>query len=124
EAVIASASGQIGFLQQLTDNKIVLRRAVERIDARPYYVRDPGRPPMTEYQALAIDRYPAAMSMAEVMDRTSVFYYFVRKDLEENPGGEFETAVISVRNRARTILEQAAGITVNTLTGFESLVRS
>src|SRR2546425_5251948 len=50
EVVITSASGQIGFLQQLTDNKAVLRAAVERIKARPYYVRDTERPPMTEYQ--------------------------------------------------------------------------
>jgi VWFA-related protein len=122
EAAIASASGEIGFLQQLTDNKFVLRRAVERIAARPYSVRDPGRPPMTEYQALAIDQYPMAMSPANV-DRNSVFGFFIAKEIEETQT-DFETAAISVRNRARIIVQQAANITTNTLSGFESLVHS
>ena len=52
EASITSASGQIGFLQQLTDQKAVLRAALERVKYRPYSVRDFDRPPMTEYQAL------------------------------------------------------------------------
>src|SRR3989442_9294841 len=51
EAAVTSASGQIGFLQQLTDNKAVLRQAVDRLRARPYSIRDGERPPMTEYQA-------------------------------------------------------------------------
>ena len=54
EAAIASASGQIGFLQQLTDNKTVLRMALERLKLNPYTVRDFERPTMTEYQALLI----------------------------------------------------------------------
>src|SRR5882762_7968988 len=44
EAAIASANGQIGFLQQLTDNKTVLRAALERLKMRPYSVRDVERP--------------------------------------------------------------------------------
>ncbi len=56
EAGITSASGQIGFLQQLTDNKSVLRAAIERLKIRPYFVSDSERPSMTEYQALAVER--------------------------------------------------------------------
>ena len=48
EAAIASASGQIGFLQQLTNNKSVLRAALARLKLRPYSVRDLERPTMTE----------------------------------------------------------------------------
>lgn len=54
---VTSASGQIGFLQQLSDNKDVLHAAVDRLKARSYYVRDQRRPPMSEYQALQIDRH-------------------------------------------------------------------
>src|SRR6185436_18249647 len=57
EAAIASASGQIGFLQQLTDNKTVLRMALERLKVRPYSIRDFERPTMTEYQALLVSNY-------------------------------------------------------------------
>ena len=44
EAAITSASGQIGFLQQLTDQKAVLRAALQRLKYRPYSVRDFDRP--------------------------------------------------------------------------------
>ena len=57
EVAIASASGQIGFLQQLTDNKTVLRNALQRMTFQPYHVLDSERPMMTEYHALLIDRY-------------------------------------------------------------------
>ncbi|MCA1557559.1 MAG: VWA domain-containing protein, partial [Acidobacteria bacterium] len=53
---IASASGQIGFLQQFTDNKEVLRAALARLVYKSYEARDMQRPPMTAYQALLIDR--------------------------------------------------------------------
>src|SRR5262245_7122334 len=38
-AAIVSASGQIGFLQQFSNNKEVLRSAVDRLLPRPYDVR-------------------------------------------------------------------------------------
>jgi len=44
---LRSVSGQIGFLQQLTDNKTVLRAAVERLKFRSYSVTDFERPPMS-----------------------------------------------------------------------------
>lgn len=75
EVAIASASGQIGFLQQLTDNKAVLRRALERIKLRPNSVRDLDRPPMTEYQALLIEKY----------DR-DVTAFFIQETIRNNPG--------------------------------------
>ena len=56
---IYSASGRIGFFQQFTDNKDVLRAAVARIGQVPYVVTDYGRNAsgtMTEYAALAIER--------------------------------------------------------------------
>jgi VWFA-related protein len=123
EAVITSASGQIGFLQQLTDNKAVLRAAIDRIKARPYYVRDTERPPMTEYQALLIDRSPMVIAPTGI-NLGGVFEYFVQKASEDTGGGDYEAAVLHVRNRARQILQQASGITVNTLDGLKALIRS
>jgi VWFA-related protein len=54
QVAISSASGQIGFLQQLTDNKIVLRAAAERLKPLPQNANDLQDPPMSEYLALAI----------------------------------------------------------------------
>jgi VWFA-related protein len=55
---ITSASGQLGFLQQLTSDKKVLTLAIERLKYRSYDVTDVGGggPPMTEYQAYAIEQ--------------------------------------------------------------------
>ena len=55
EAAITSSSGQIGFLQQLTDDKRVLHAATDRLLARSYTTRDSERPPMSEYQARLIE---------------------------------------------------------------------
>ncbi len=122
ESGITSASGQIGFLQQLTDNKTVLRAAIERLKMRPYFVSDSERPSMTEYQALAVER-----------NNRDVIDYFVdelMKDLPNlstiaAPGGlPRGRAEQHVRDRARTMLQQAAAISISSLSGLDSLVRS
>lgn len=113
EAVITSASGQIGFLQQLTDNRTVLRAALARLKVRQYTVSDFDRPPMTEYQALLIDNY----------DR-DVTAYFVEETLKNNPLMRPDTAVNLVKTRSRSLLLQASSVTVATLAGLEDLVRS
>jgi VWFA-related protein len=122
EAGITSASGQIGFLQQLTDNKSVLRAAIERLKIRPYFAGDSERPAMTEYQALAIER-----NNRDVID---FFVDQIMKDLPSlstiaAPGGlPRGRAEQQVRDRARTLLQQAAAISTNSLSVLESLVRS
>jgi VWFA-related protein len=56
QSVIASATGQLGFLQQLTDNREVMKAAIDRLRTQPsLLLQSAERPPMTEYQALAID---------------------------------------------------------------------
>ena len=112
EAAVTSASGTIGFLQQITDNKTVLKTALEKIVARPYNVRDVERPPMTEYQALLISNND--------MDVTN---FFVAETLKNNPGLMPEQALNIVQTRSRTILQLASNITQNTLAGLETLVR-
>ncbi len=113
EVSIASASGQIGFLQQLTDQKAVLRAALQRVKYRPYTVRDFDRPAMTEYQALQIENR-----------NVDVFEYFVEQVLRDNPMLGRQTAENMVRSRATTILQQASVVTRNSLIGLNELVKS
>jgi VWFA-related protein len=122
EAGITSASGQIGFLQQLTDNKTVLGAAIERLKIRPYFVSDSERPSMTEYQALAVER-----------NNRDVIDYFVDELMKDLPnlstiaapaGMPRGRAEQHVRDRAHTILQQAAAISTNSLSGLETLIRS
>lgn len=73
QAVIATASGQLGFLQQLTGDRDVLRLAIERLTYRPFSSADTiTSPTMNEYQAVAIENG----------DREALSY-FVDKQCEE-----------------------------------------
>ena len=56
QVAITSTSAQLGFLQQLTNDKTVLRQAIERLRPRAVDYSDGARPPMTEYQAWAIEQ--------------------------------------------------------------------
>ena len=113
QAAIASATGQIGFLQQLTSDRTVLRAALDRLKVRTYSVRDMERPPMTEFQATLIERN----------DR-DVLEFFVNETIRNNPGMSRDTAASIVQGRARTMLAQGAVFNTNTLLGLERLVRS
>jgi VWFA-related protein len=141
QVAVASASGQIGFLQQFTDNKTVLRAAVARLNHRPYTVSDSGATmTMTEYNALRIDQG----------DKDPLEYYATQLLKETNfkipgadgvgppPGGPVgqplppprsfgmtrESAERMVKERANNMLKQAGAVTNNTLLGLESLMRS
>jgi VWFA-related protein len=113
EVAIASSSGQIGFLQQLTNIRTVLRRASQRITLRSSGVRDNDRPLMTEYHATLIDRY----------DR-DILAFFIEETRKLNPFLTEEAAEAQVRMRSRFILQQGAETTTHTLSGLEGLIRS
>ena len=112
EAVVVSASGQVGFLSQLTDNKAVLRAAASRINTRPYVVRDGQSPVMTEIHASAIEH-----------NDIGVQDFFVENVLRENPFLKREIAESQVQSRARNILQQSNAVALNTLYTLASVVR-
>lgn len=141
QVAIASASGQIGFLQQFTDNKAVLRAAIGRLNHRPYTITDSGATmTMTEYTALRVDQG----------DRDAIEYYATQLLKETNvkipgagglgpprggPVGQApreglsfgmtrESAERMIKERANVMLKQAGAVTNNTLLGLESLMRS
>ena len=113
QAAIASATGQLGFLQQLTNDRTILKLAIDRLNPRSYSVRDLERPPMTEYEALLIDR----------LDR-DVLDFFVNETIRQNPGITRDAAAAIVRGRALAIQSQAARFNQNTLDGLQRLVKS
>ncbi|MDT5262235.1 MAG: hypothetical protein QOC61_1239 [Acidobacteriota bacterium] len=112
EAAVVSASGQVGFLQQLTDNKAVLRAATARINTRPYFTRDGQNPLMTEVHAAAIER-----------NDNNVLDYFIDYILRENPMMKREMAQSMVESRAHVIIQQSDSISLNTLYSLQSVVR-
>lgn len=105
---IASTSGQLGFLQQLTDNKAVLNAAVERLHVRQLTAS--GRteyPPMSEYHALLIEQHDS-----DLLD------YFIDALLRENPNLPRQTAATMVTSRASGLLKEASSITTRTMNTF------
>ncbi len=112
QLMIASTSGQVGFLQQFTDNKMVLREAVSRLSYKQRTARDLQSPPMSEYQALLIDR-----------NDSDVLNYYVERYMRDFPGTDRNTAAEQVRTRARTQLSLAASVTKISLSTLDSLTR-
>lgn len=130
QVAITSTSGQVGFLQQLTDNKLVLRAAIARLKSSTQALKDNSFPPMTESLALGIEVYN---------DRDVIKYYVDAMMTETtpttrlNPNTRGESNMIGdpaaitetmVKSRAQRILQQAYHLTRNTLSSLESLARS
>jgi VWFA-related protein len=122
QVVITSASGQIGFLQQFTDDKVVLRAAVARLNYRAVNKSDMDDPPMSEYTALKIregDESAISFYVSEVMKQNSVR---IRGELIQMVTPQ--AARNLVIQRAHEIVAEAAPATDNTLILFEGLMRT
>ena len=123
QAAIVSTRSAPGFLQQLTNNKEVLHAAINRLSYHLNMLSDGQRPPMSEFQALAIEHN----------DRDALSYFVDEqaKEMGSRPqpvsavgGRGAGPAEDMVRARASAILEQAISITTDTLATLESLVHS
>lgn len=112
QVAISAASGQIGFLQQLTNNKTVLRTAVERLTIQPQQMPDGQRPPMSEFLAQAI----TALRDVDVIN-----YYKEQLIKDGVPPQAAEQLVLS---RAQQIIQQATAFTRNTFFSLEGLART
>ena len=124
---ILTASGQVGFLEQFTNNKAVLDTALGRLVPRPYDARgytSGGTAKMTEFMAFqlntgktdkkVLDAYVGeCMKGANTFKKTKEVLAIIRSACETE-----------VKNSARAILMQAAQITQNTYNSLESAMRS
>lgn len=107
---ITSSSGQIGFLQQYTNNREVLKMAVARLSFRDFGARDIEQPIMTQGQALLIDQ-----------GDKDVLAYFVAQTIKMTHAPA--AAAATVKRRARILLQQAANLSKATLSTLETLAR-
>lgn len=126
---IASASGQIGFLQQFTNNKVVLDAAMGRLTPRPYDVRGygTGSTRMTEYLALSIQQ-------SKSDNKVQAFFIgeCLKQGMPSKRSAGYGSAIAvlkvacenQVKNSARAVLMQAGSITLNMYSTLELLMRS
>ena len=119
QVAITSSSGQIGFLQQFTEDKDALHSAVARLNYRTNTKLDMENPPMSEYIALKIREG----------DEQTITYY-TQQILIQNCSAAFgctvspQSARLQVLNRARQLVTMASPDTADTLRLLEGLMRS
>jgi VWFA-related protein len=125
---IASATGQIGFLQQFTSNKEVLRAALARVNTQPSDERTSGmgNTPMSEFTAMLIESKPDSR-------QNNVMAVYIEECLKQSgsAGGDRRAALALrancerlVKSNARTILTQRGFATERMYDSLESLMRS
>jgi len=114
-AALFTASNQLGFLQQLSDNKSVLRRALARLHFTTETVRDQSRPAMSEAQANAIE-----------MNDPNMLGYFIDQTVAAEGLNAADRAMAEqiVRHRATALAQISAEFTARTLTTLRRLVSS
>ena len=110
---VVSTSGQIGFLQQLTNNKAVLREAISRLNSKFN--------PETTASKVSISEVDATL-VANHGDR-GLFSYLMEATLREFQTGPINAFTI-VTNRVRQINAQSRLAEIDTLSRLESLMRS
>lgn len=111
---VVSTSGQIGFLQQLTDNKAVLREAIGRLTAKlnPEAIASQVR--ISEVDA----------NMIANRGNRALFAYLVEATMKEFQMQSPLGAINIVKNRVQQINAQAKFVELETLARLESLIRS
>jgi VWFA-related protein len=125
---IVSARGQIGFLQQFTNNKEVLEAALARVNAQPSEERTQGmgNTPMSEFTAFTIDSKPNSR-------QNSVMTVYVEECLKQTgaPRSDRRSAEVLrlscenlVKSNARAIVTQTGHATERMYDSLEGLMRS
>lgn len=119
---IVTSTGQLGFLQQFTDNKAVLRAAVARLRNIPPPVHDAEQPPMSDFIATRIangDRQAAGFYITKVQEG-----FFSKNNAGNNPAINSNAIYEMVKTRATNITKQMESVTNGSLSALERLVNT
>ena len=129
QVAIVSASGQIGFLQQFTNNSGVLRAAISRIKPRAKVVQDSETVAMSEYVAYRIaqgDRAALTFYTNEMLRSTQFTYALPKyggKGAGYQAGSEPEQVERMVMRRAEAMVGQSIQASLASLSALESFLR-
>src|ERR1044072_767585 len=118
QVIIIAASGNLGFLQQFTNNKTVLRAALAKLRVIPNTYRDTDQPPLPEYVAVRIlndDKQAAGLYVDKMLES-----YNTKKSTTL----QYAAALDMVKQRANNIVSGMAAATKNTLSSLENLLLS
>lgn len=119
--LIVSASGQVGFLQQFTNNKAVLRAALARLKYFPASLKDTDTPPMPDHMAIRIlggDRDAAEYYIVKIIEGMKSSVNGVAMRVDRN--AVYET----VKQRANNIVANLASVSDATLLSLDNLIKT
>lgn len=114
QVAITSPSGQIGFLQQFSNDKLALQSAVARLNYRTATKTDMERPPMSEYIAAKIREG----------DEQTITYYV--QEIQKQScfrGGNQLICTVSPQSAKQLVLQRAQQITVESAPSTDSTLR-
>ena len=122
---IVSTSGQIGFLQQLTDDPVVLREAIARLSYKQNPEGYAGHTRISEYAASRVAEGGDRRLFAYLMESVKVEYGMglgsLRGDHSNDSAGQARRLL---QSRVSQINAQSKAATSDTLTVFQSLIDS
>ncbi|MDX6576791.1 MAG: hypothetical protein QOE96_2744 [Blastocatellia bacterium] len=122
---IVSTSGQIGFLQQLTDNPAVLRAAVSRLTDKRHPEGYAGKTRITEYMASQIADAHNAQLFAYLMESVKIENGMGLGALRGSHGNDSAgQAERLLKSRVSQISAQSRADTSNTIGVMTSLMQS
>ncbi len=110
---VVSTSGQIGFLQQLTDNKAVLREAISRLNSKYNPEATASKVSISEVDANLVSNH----------GDQGLFSYLIEATMKEFQIDALNAYTI-VTNRVRQINSQSSLAELDTLSRLESFMRS
>lgn len=125
QVAIVSTSGQIGFLQQLTDNRTVLHTAIARLNYKMNPEAYTGKTRISEFAASQIEDYGNRQLYAYLLESVKV-------EQQMGPGSRHGDHTIAasysaapvVKNRVQQVNAQGRMTTADTLDALEGLIFS
>jgi len=121
QVAITSSSGQIGFLQQFSNDRVALRSAVARLNYRTSTKFDMEQPPMSEYIAMKIRDGDEATINSYITELQKQNCFKSRAEVICTMSHQSMKMV--VRERAQEMVTMASPATDNTLIMLENLMR-
>jgi VWFA-related protein len=125
QVAIVSTSGQVGFLQQLTDNQAVLHAAISRLNNKQVKDGYPGKTQISDYMASQIEDYKNRQLLAYLMEATKVEQQMGpgTRHGDHRPAASYSSLPF-IENRINQINTQARLATLSTLDALKGLMLS
>jgi len=125
QVAIVSSSGQIGFLQQLTDNPAMLHAAINRLNNKEVKEGYPGKTQISEYMASQIEDYKNKQLLAYLMEVTKTEQQMGpgTRHGDHRPAASYSSLPF-IENRVNQINTQSRLATMGTLDALRGLMLS